>query len=76
MGKKQTVQESSNNPWLAAIRILEQVQGDYSQAKSQLDLLCQQFTEKETATNRHLRYLIPAFTENSSLLEKPLVQLL
>jgi DNA-binding SARP family transcriptional activator len=72
MGKKQTLfeQELSNNPWLEAIRILEQVQGDYSQAKNQLDLLCHQFTEKETSTNRHLRHLIPAFAETSSLLEK------
>ena len=63
-------QELAENPWLVAIRILEQVQGDYSQAKSQLDLLCHQFTEKETATNRHLRHLIPTFAETSSLFEK------
>jgi two-component SAPR family response regulator len=63
-------QELAENPWLEAIRILEQVQGDYSQAKSQLDLLCHQFTEKETATNYHLRHIIPAFAETSSLLEK------
>jgi len=42
-------EQGAENPWFDAIRILEQVQGDYSQAKYSLDLLCHQFSEKEAS---------------------------
>jgi DNA-binding SARP family transcriptional activator len=59
-------EQSATYQYTTAVRILEQVQSDYSMAKNQLDSMSNLFSKKEAATREQIQRLIPALKENSS----------
>jgi DNA-binding SARP family transcriptional activator len=55
--------EQYQEQYLIALRILEQVQKDYSLTKNKLDSICHVFGEREAATRKQIRHIMPP-TEN------------
>jgi len=58
-------QQLSPQQYQITLQILEQVQTDYSLAKTQLDSMCHLFSDKEAATRKQIRRLMPTLKESS-----------